>query len=858
MVTLFLMILVILVEAFDIRQLNDEEGENNSSDLTHNDAFTDKKWVGNEADSDGDFKAPTMHGQLDISATELSTNEDLPKCESFEVGNQSLNFFRSRLEMVDPSFVQFAINFNTSVKTTYSELAFKPKLWVWTYTTSSVKYPYLQWNIDHGILSFGLLSGQTASFPYLHLEAVPRNCTTKLGEKQTTKLLAIAMNKVVNDSVHSHIKYERNFFCYLSEAPGIRKTFAYQAALYTIYPIEFINYACCKMSYIYANTTYVPDCTDPEHYMKKWYECLQGPYIIGIVLCLYFPILLFRLGAWLSKNEKITSKTREQWSYLVSWEGSVYDYENYGWIYLDGTSPLKILDLFGSVFTGFKTSHPLANSRFNRFLIILLGPSVIFMELLMYKNGMGLTGHVITVADLVEHGTPLGLLSILGHAKDRSKVFVPMLGGPVMMFVIYYMLGMVCVVFPISIKAIVENGIPLHYSYSPLFFGAHEIIQMSGIKMHVENGYEKAYTMFKASCYMLFTKQFWSKTLKIQKQRFRTLTDRNSFMVKLLFSLLTPFIASFCVLELLLCLVYYACPCLSFLVIMVKGFSVALHGRYNRNGYITSSILFTLGTCFILASVTLFAYSGILIFIESFTFICKVIMFCFVAVIIFPSFAFGYLFFAVVILYYLVRLIRDFGDTYLTLLSTAVEKSMALDRNVNDVKIYQGHLIISNVKAIGIQSIRINNKLIDVPPNVLQTISNTTALVKTKVKENMYGIPCDLFEFLVKRHRPVHIEVLKLLFHITLIASLIGMAVLITQRVVSGPASDVSEVMHVIFVVTIGALPRVLEVAMVNESEIVKGDIEERDIEQSIVEYWRSKEEEAGNCVPIVEVQFDG
>ena len=68
------------------------------------------------------------------------------------------------------------------------------------------------------------------------------------------------------------------------------------------------------------------------------------------------------------------------------------------------------------------------------------------------------------------------------------------------------------------------------------------------------------------------------------------------------------------------------------------------------------------------------------------------------------------------------------------------------------------------------------------------------------------------------------------------------MAVEISYTVVSGPTSEMSEVMHVIFVVTIGALPRVLEIALSRDCELFHREIEEREIEETVVEYWRNRE----------------
>ena len=64
---------------------------------------------------------------------------------------------------------------------------------------------------------------------------------------------------------------------------------------------------------------------------------------------------------------------------------------------------------------------------------------------------------------------------------------------------------------------------------------------------------------------------------------------------------------------------------------------------------------------------------------------------------------------------------------------------------------------------------------------------------------------------------------------------------------VMGPTSEISDVMHVIFIVTIGALPRALEVALTTSNASVKREIELRRLEQRIMHFWEREEIEIIN-----------
>lgn len=237
---------------------------------------------------------------------------------------------------------------------------------------------------------------------------------------------------------------------------------------------------------------------------------------------------------------------------------------------------------------------------------------------------------------------------------------------------------------------------------------------------------------------------------------------------------------------------------------------------------------------------TVFAYTVSMIFLESFVFVSQITILCFVAVIVFPTSSFGYIFFLVAILYYLFRLTGGFGNVYLDLLSIAVDKSSQLDEQVNSVQVHDGTLEVSNVLTM-FRNIRINDIAIDVPRNTFDRMLETHKAGKVRTRGNMTGIPRTLFNYLIQKHRPVYIQVLKLSLQFSLIITLAAVTLYIIGQFDAVSESERSDVMHVVFVLTIGALPRILEVMFIDGSEVIQRQIEEAKIEQSIVRYWRSQ-----------------
>lgn len=760
---------------------------------------------------------------------------------NFTVWNQSKKFYESRLIALKPNFMHFHLKLDVSYNKTPD--VFQPLHWVWTYKSPTASYPYLNWNIDHGLLSFGLLDVKTVNIPYVKL-IIPSNCTVYFGQPATTCRIVKALTSLILDmSDHSYHKYEESFFCFLSVAPGIRETSEYIAALYLNYPISYLNFNCCLLWYSYVNDQYIQNCTFQQQ--EKWIQCTLGPYILGLVIFMYFPILLLEISAWLSKGEKVerheyelVRETMEEYEGLNKDDGE--------WIYLDGKPPITMLESFNFFFCGLGKKHPIASSRIRRLIFIFIAPSVIFIQLLMYKDGIGSKEVKVTVSELVKYGTPMGFLSLLADPEDRHKVFAPLFGGPLCLLIMYYILGVVFLVFPRSLKQIVERGMPNSDVASPLFLHVDEIIKLSMLSLSPEPGYENGAAVCKCSIYMIFNKLFWLRVFEIQRDRVRLNQYDESSLTSCLRFILLPLYILFCLVESICCVIFYGIPVFGFVTIMVKGavksfFMFRLHNRY-ASMLFRNMFTICIGTLIVLALFLFHVYSICLIFVQSFSFISQILIFCFVAVIVYPSVAFGYLFFFVVLLYYVVRLVKDFGDGYLELLSVAVEKSQDMYSQINHMSVFDGQLILSNLQTCQIRGIRINNQVLDIPQNFFQRLRTENSVRKIAVHDNVYGIPKRLFEVLVQAHRPIHIQVIKILFQLTSVVFLVIITMSITSKFATGATSEISDVMHVVFIVTVGALPRVLEVALMNSSETVRREIEVRRIEQTIKEFWTLEE----------------
>ena len=102
-------------------------------------------------------------GSPAATAIEPRVNTEGPPLCEFSIWERSKIFFVARLRQMNPKFIKFGIQFynGTNVIEHTAPQVLKPKLWLWTYSTAGETYPYLNWNVDFGLLTFGLLDAET-------------------------------------------------------------------------------------------------------------------------------------------------------------------------------------------------------------------------------------------------------------------------------------------------------------------------------------------------------------------------------------------------------------------------------------------------------------------------------------------------------------------------------------------------------------------------------------------------------------------------------------------------------------------------------------------------------------------------
>lgn len=782
-------------------------------------------------------------------------NASLPKVDSEELCNITINtesaqFFKYQIETWNPNFANLVLNFWGNITYGRTKEIILPKRWFWTYYSPDGFFPYLKWPVDFSILSFGLLSARTLPNDiYINLNVTTPNCSIVMGENRTTRAIAEAFRQMTTEYLVSikERSYSYSYWCHLAERPGERNSLDYFLGVYIGFPSDFEGYNCCRTDVEKTKKSNNLRITCLGHQIKKMYQCTVIPFVISLIVFAYFPVFLTKMSSQWVKLDK-------------GLEGNIQDED---WVYLSGSSPLTFTSIVCGL-CGLSKRHPNIVSRGRRFLFILTAPCVIYIQLLVYYNN-------VLINAFIRHGSPMGYLSMLGGFEKGRELFLPVLGGPYILLVMFYLGSFVFIFLPKSLNEILENGASVlqenlyaHELYL-LTLSDKVVEEISGISICKHHGYARLASQCKAGFFMVLNTQFWRYAFTTQRERFtiirryiqvRSGRKRCLISVTVIPILLFLYVIG-CIVESIFCILLYGIPLISFIKYVVRSYMRSImkiiHCGKESDARGTQQCRFyrltrtTLTICVALFFVY-FIFSFCTIFCASLSFLALIVVFSFLSVIVYPSYSFGYLFFGLAFLYYFMKLLQSFGDVYFELLHDAVEISGRLESGVIYPHMLNGTIVVETNQAEDIDKLQVNDRVIyltDTQKQKLVKEVHDTAVTnsqKLRYRNNKMGIPHDLFDLLVRRYRPVHIQVVKALMRLVLILSMIIITITIVLQGSYQQKAAISEVIHVIFIVAIGALPRILELAVSTMNESVKKDIETRKMTATVEQYWRDRE----------------
>ena len=786
-----------------------------------------------------------------------------------EISEKSKYVFQTTLKKTKPHFVQFHINIHGGHVNKTSDV-FQPGRWYWTHGgPTSTPYQFLSWTIEYGLYSFGLLDYKTALVPYVDL-LVDGHCNLTLGTEDTSKLITNALIPVITFDAgpDQPIKYKESYYCYLAVREELINTVRYYASVYILYPIILISYKCCFVLYNFTTGTFGSDCSKEFSEFAEWTDVYIINMILGFIITAYSPLILFKIFVWFCRYDNLTDNDIDKGNEhgnLINESDEEVRILHENWMFANGNASFTFVDALNYQVSGLKKQRPIFISRLRRLIYLLLAPSMIYIKLYMYSRGIGVwkESDRITITDLVDVGMPFAFMTFLASTSNRNKVFAPAFGGPVGLSIAYFALGFIYIVLPKYFVKIMDNGLPnsdilATYANSnvenggtssfhkpkttPLYFGTKDIILLSQINVNSDDlkpGSTKYVTVMRCSFYMLFTKTFWRQVLQIQIERISYILNRMPQFVCFLGVVFFPIYIVVCVIETMICILYFGLPFVFIFVSMLRSAMTMI--PYLRENYKMFSYFFSirytrcLGNITIFISILLFAYCIFLLIVTSFKFITVLITYCFLAILLYPSNSFGRVFLSVIIIYYILRQLKNFSYIYSRLFLTAVAISKRISETHNHVTCSDGHLFISNTVFEEIGELQMNGRQIHFAQNLTIRPGN---IIKVKVKDKCFGIPQELFDLLIQKFRPVHKYILLLLLRVIILISCVILFLYIMHAWTLVPEHQLSEVMHVLLVIVVGAIPKLIESDVIGHSNASREKIEKKYIEQCIIEFW--------------------
>lgn len=798
---------------------------------------------------ENDFtEARDIRGDTKNTGPAHTVSEDL--C-NITVGTESAQYFKYQVQTWSPNFANLVLKFigdNFTYERTKDIIL--PQRWFWTFYSPDGYFPYLKWPVDFSILSFGLLNAKTLPHNVsIDLLVNTPNCSIIMGGRRTTEAIAEAFREMTEAYLVSinERSYSYSYWCYLAERPGERNSWDYFFGVYIGYPSDFEGYNCCRTDVEKTKKSNNLRITCLDHQIKKMYQCTLIPFIISLIVFAYFPVSLTKVSSqWVKLDRGLDNNIQDE-----------------DWVYLSGTSPLTFTSVLCGL-CGLSKRHPNSVSRFRRFLFMLTAPCVIYIQILVYY-------HHELINAFIRHGNPMAYLSMLGGFEKSRQLFIPFLGGPYILLATFYLGSFIFVVLPKSLDDIMENGASVKQP-NP---GAPELYllnlsdtaveQISDIPVCKHHGYARLANRCKAGFFMVLNTGFWKYAFATQVERFvimrRFIQIRSGRRRCLVAYTVVPMLLMLyivcCAVESIFCIFLYGIPLISFIKYVIRSYMKSiLNIIYSGNGAVErgsqQSRLYrltrTMVTIFVALFFVYYTISFCTIFCASLSFLALMAVFSFLAVIVYPAYSFGYLFFGLAFFYYFFKLRQSFGEVYFELLHDAVEVSGHLESGAINPHMIAGSVVVETNQPEDIDKLQVNDKVIYLTDNQKQklvTDSKDTTLSnsqKIRYRNHKIGIPRDLFDVLVRKYRPVHIQVVKALMRLILILSLIVITITIVLQGSYQQKASISEVIHVIFIVAVGALPRILELAVSTMTESVKKDIEARRMTATIEQYWRDRE----------------
>ena len=681
-------------------------------------------------------------------------------CE-LEVTRKSEEQFSKSVLKYKYNFVYFNITFS-GVNVVENDQVIMYTRWIWTYKGEDGGSEFLLLPMEFGYLSFGLLWSYTLVKPMeLNIQLKNKShCGNLTAGGDADQIVGDALGNMTKTIAAVNDEYNSSYWCYLKRS-YIKSKVLFTACANAICPIQTVEYSCCRFKINFLTNERKVVCNKEQYHFGAIWWLL--PVLIGEILFAYYPLLLTLFGCRL----RSFSRRRRRRSVSLQDVTIVEDSRNEYMRASKRNPPVTFMSAICEPLGRCDTEGQLL-SRLIRFTIIVFPLSLTMVRIVLdYKYN----GDLVSAA--VAKDALLGFSSVIAGFKPGTRYFMKFFGGPFVALPLFTLFGCILIVAPKTLEKVLEEGL-IEFSGKAFFFltlSVENKAKLTGISIINTTGYKRVHRTLLSQCLLLLNRSFWIQVSKLFITRFTkaiypTLKrfTRSSCFAKIVGFFLLPSYVVFCIIELVFSVIYFAFPVFSCFFIFIKAYAKLTREVFTERIRFNQTVAL-IPTIIVIVIFIYTWYMYCVIFFDSFWFLTKIVTFTYTGLIAYPKLSYGYLILGFMTLYYIGECFNGFKQTYVDLLSISIKACKTIEEELE---------------------------------------SNQTV---TDLCNN--GIHIDLWNLIVKRHRPKRIQVAYTLFQLFAIISILSVSLELLFRFEK--FRELSLIIHVFTALVICALPKIIK-----------------------------------------------
>ncbi|XP_069124252.1 uncharacterized protein [Argopecten irradians] len=461
------------------------------------------------------------------------------------------------------------------------------------------------------------------------------------------------------------------------------------------------------------------------------------PFITGLLLFVYFPIFLLRICSavydWIHFGKgRHHSKNGEDGEELYLLK-SATETKPKEWI---SFNPISLWWIISQPIRRVCDNMPRTGSRLCRLVFALLSLSVIIVKITLH--GIYQTDFVVAS---VRQGSPMDFLSVLaGHdlAKDN---FLSDFGGPFIALGLYIVGAILFLCVPNNLSKELARGLPQNSgkgtSLTPLSISVGDRQRLTYSNIEDSNGYDQLSSAMVKNFFMLLNPSFTGYVFKIQLRRLQAMlsyfTVNGNCIICVLFVALLPCYLIVCLVEMAICIVFYGMPILFFMFVILRGYCLGAWNRV-RTHHICYKCLVLLFIPLLITSLTYVIYVLNIVFVDSFLFLSRVVIFTYTGLFAYTTQSSGYFVLYITVIMYIGDSIQKLKTEYTNIFNNVLELCKIYAEKHGTDKVYS-------------------------------------------IVDDVACMPSDLFMSVVNRYQPLRVQLFKAILKITIISIVLYLSV---------------------------------------------------------------------------------